>query len=150
MRYLSPVSGRNNKQVDGVARYGDDGWRCHQPTDAFAPRRILIVQVHKRLVFHHREDKHTLSNITIIDVKNSLKHRVTVTKFCSISMPAGFRRHFVGKTLICFLLWYRLNTLCWSVNDHRDVALDHLIQFYLNNALNLRPLTPHIMLCYSH
>ena len=26
-------------------------------------------------------------------------HRVTVTYFRSICMPAGFRRHFVGKTL---------------------------------------------------
>jgi len=26
-------------------------------------------------------------------------HRVTVTLFRSISMPAGFHRHFVGKTL---------------------------------------------------
>ena len=30
------------------------------------------------------------------------------------------------------------------------VELDHLIQFYLNNAINLRPLTPHIMSCYTH
>jgi len=30
----------------------------------------------------------------------SVMHRVTVTQFRSISMPAGFRRHFVGKTLI--------------------------------------------------
>jgi len=26
-------------------------------------------------------------------------HRVTVTQFRSVSMPAGFRRHLVGKTL---------------------------------------------------
>ena len=30
---------------------------------------------------------------------NACTHRVTVTKFRSISMPAGFRRHLVGKTL---------------------------------------------------
>jgi len=27
--------------------------------------------------------------------------------------------------------------------------LDHLIQFYLKNAINLRPLAPHIMSCYT-
>jgi len=48
-------------------------------------------------------------------------------------MPAGFRCHVVGK---CSLLWYRLNTLCWSVNDHGDIVLDHFIQFYLNNLRN--------------
>ena len=39
-------------------------------------------------------------------------HRVTVTYFRSISMPAGFRRHFVGKTLMdvsyCDILKYAL------------------------------------------
>jgi len=64
-------------------------------------------------------------------------------------MPAGFRRHFVGKTLInVFLLSYRLNTLCWPVNDHRDIVLDHLIQFHLKNAINLRPSTPYIAILY--
>jgi len=31
------------------------------------------------------------------------EHRVTVTLFRAISMPAGFRRHLVGKTLIMFI-----------------------------------------------
>ena len=30
-------------------------------------------------------------------------HTVTVASFRSISMPAGFRRHLVGKTLILFV-----------------------------------------------
>jgi len=31
-----------------------------------------------------------------------------------------------------------------------DIFLNQLIQFYLNNALNLRPLIPHIIPCYTH
>ena len=68
---------------------------------------------------------------------------VTMTSFRSISMPADFRRHFVGKTLrnvsCCD---YRLNTLCWSVSDSSEIVLDYMIQYYLNNAINLHPLTP--------
>jgi len=68
---------------------------------------------------------------------------VTMTSFCSISMPADFRRHFVGKTLrnvsCCD---YPLNTLCWSVSDSSEIVLDYMIQYYLNNAINLHPLTP--------
>ena len=30
-------------------------------------------------------------------------HRVTVTSFRSISMPAGFRRHFMGRTPVMFV-----------------------------------------------
>jgi len=56
-------------------------------------------------------------------------------------MPAGFRRHFVGKTLI--------NVSYCDTAEMRFVdrlmIICHLIQFYLNNAINLRPLTPHIM-----
>jgi len=38
---------------------------------------------------------------------------VTVTQFRSISMPDGFRRHLVGKTLIMLInAVYLLNTLC--------------------------------------
>jgi len=66
-----------------------------------------------------------------------------MTSFRSISMPADFRRHFVGKTLrnvsCCD---YRLNTLCWSVSDSSEIVLDYMIQYYLNNAINLHPLTP--------
>ena len=36
--------------------------------------------------------------------RNDLLNMVTVTKFRSISMPAGLRRHLVGKTLrnVCY------------------------------------------------
>ena len=36
--------------------------------------------------------------------QSTAMHRVTITLFRSISMPAGFRRHFVGKTLrnVCY------------------------------------------------
>ena len=63
-------------------------------------------------------------------------------------MPAGFRRHFVGKTLMN--VSYCDTAEIRFVNDHRDIVLDHLIQFYLNNAINIRPLTPHIISYYTH
>jgi len=31
-----------------------------------------------------------------------------------------------------------------------DIFLNQLIQFYLNDTLNLRPLTSHIIPCYTH
>jgi len=31
-----------------------------------------------------------------------------------------------------------------------DISLNQLIQFYLNNTLNLRPLTTQIISCYAH
>jgi len=31
-----------------------------------------------------------------------------------------------------------------------DIFLNQLIQFYLNNTLNFRPLTPRIVPCYTH
>ena len=78
-------------------------------------------------------------------------HRATVTKFQSVSMPAGFRGHLVGKTLEKRLpLWYRLNTLRWLCNDHTDIFVNQKVDFYFNNMINLRPLTPHIRPCYTH
>jgi len=78
-------------------------------------------------------------------------HRATVTKFRSVSMPAGFRGHLVGKTLEKRLpLWYRLNTLRWLCNDHTDIFVNQKVDFYFNNMINLRPLTPHIRPCYTH
>ena len=31
-----------------------------------------------------------------------------------------------------------------------DISLNQLIHFYLNNTLNIRPLTPQIITCYTH
>ena len=44
-----------------------------------------------------------------------------------ISMPAGFRRRL-----------------------HIDIVINQRIEYYLNNTITLRPLTPHIMPCYTH
>jgi len=67
-----------------------------------------------------------------------------------ISMPAGFRRHCVGKTLInvpyCDTASTRLVDQLMIIGR----LSYHLIQFYLNNVINLRPLTPHIMSYYTH
>ena len=66
-------------------------------------------------------------------------------------MPAGFRRHLVGKTLInvfrCDITEiYALLASC----DHTDIFINQPIKYYLNNGINLLPLTPHIMPCYTH
>ena len=64
-------------------------------------------------------------------------------------MPASFRHHFVGKSLrnVCYrdvaFIFIRL-----IGNDHRDIVVDQMIQIYLNSAINLRPLTPHIVIVY--
>ena len=52
-----------------------------------------------------------------------------------ISMPVGFRRHLVGKTL--FSLWYRWNTLCWQASNHTDIFINQRIECYINNTTNL-------------
>ena len=54
-------------------------------------------------------------------------------------MPAGFRRHLVGKTLInVFSLWYRWNTLCWQASDHTAIFINQRIECYLDNTIKLR------------
>ena len=77
-------------------------------------------------------------------------YRVTVTYFVPYLCQLVFAAILWVKLLYCSLLWYHLNTLCWQVNDHIDISLNKLIQFYLNNTLNLRPLTPQIIPCYTH
>jgi len=66
-------------------------------------------------------------------------------------MPAGFRRHLVGKTLrnICYCNTAEIRSVAKLVII--DIFfINQGIEFYLNNAINLRPFTPHIMLCYTH
>jgi len=38
-------------------------------------------------------------------------------------MPAGFRRHLVGKLLEMFVIVLSLTKLFWEVNDHVDIFL---------------------------
>jgi len=59
-------------------------------------------------------------------------------------MPAGFRRHLVGKSLrhVC----YSVVTLSRQVTDY---VLNLLVNFF-NNMVNLHPLTPYIMPSYTH
>jgi len=40
--------------------------------------------------------------------------------------------------------------LCWQDSDHSDIFINQRIECYLNNTIILRPLTPHIMPCYTH
>jgi len=55
-----------------------------------------------------------------------------------ILMPACFRRHLVGKTVI--------NVFHCDIAEIRFVG--ELVNF--NRTINLRPLTPHIMPFYTH
>jgi len=50
----------------------------------------------------------------------------------------------------CFSLWYCWNTLCWRASDHTDIFINQRTECNLNNTINLRPLAPHIMPCYTH
>ena len=66
-------------------------------------------------------------------------------------MPAGFRRHLVGKTPI--------NVFHCDISEIRFVGklviirtffINKRIEFYLNNTINLRLLTPRIMPRYTN
>ena len=70
-------------------------------------------------------------------------------------MPAGFRRHLVGKTLInvfhCDIAdigaYALLASYKWSCRHFHKPA-DRMLLKYI--TINLRPLTPHIMPCHTH
>ena len=53
-------------------------------------------------------------------------HRMTVTKFRSISMPGGFRRHVVGKNVrnICYSGVIEIRFVGRLINDHVDIFLN--------------------------
>ena len=67
-------------------------------------------------------------------------------------MLAGFRRHLVGKTLVnvfhCDIAEIRFVGELYS--DHTDIFINQRIECNLKNTISLRPLTPHIMPCYTH
>ena len=73
-------------------------------------------------------------------------HRVAVT-FRFLSMPAGFCRHLVGKTLKTVSCGIALMALLVKLMIMWTLSLTRLIEFYLNNGINLRALIPHIVLC---
>jgi len=65
-------------------------------------------------------------------------------------MPSGFRRHLVGKTLTNIFH-------CDIAEIHfagklviTDIFINQRIECYSNNTINLRPVTPRIMPCYTH
>jgi len=73
-------------------------------------------------------------------------HTVTVTSFCSVSMPVDFCRHLVGKNSekVCH---------CHSALLVSQWSYAHflkLVQFYLNDTINLRHLTRRKISCYTH
>jgi len=63
-------------------------------------------------------------------------------------MPTGFRRHLVINVFHCDILEIRF--VGKLVNIYTDIFINKRIECYLNNAMTLRPLTPHTMLCYTH
>ena len=68
-----------------------------------------------------------------------------------ISVPAGFRRHLVGKTLgnafHCDIAEIRfVGKLC----DRTYIFKNQQIECCVNNTTNLRSLTPHIVACCTH
>jgi len=38
--------------------------------------------------------------------------------------------------------------LRWQINDHTDIFIHERIEFYSNNNINRRPLTPHYAMLY--
>jgi len=68
-----------------------------------------------------------------------------------MSMPAGFRRHLVHKTLRhdfhCDIAETRFVSRLIII---KDILINRQIECYLNNMINLRPLTLHIMPSYTH
>ena len=69
-----------------------------------------------------------------------------------ISMPADFRRHLVGKTVInvfqCDITEIRFIS---KASVHTDIFINQRIECYLNNRINIRPLAPQsVMPCYTH
>jgi len=56
-------------------------------------------------------------------------------------MPAGFRRHFVGKIRrnVCYSAVTEIGLLR-LVGDHVDIFLNEQVKFYLSNTVNLHRL----------
>jgi len=116
----------------------------------FAAKVVSYFSLTKCIIQFCRDDVHSNSKVdtsSAVDVAS----RPTQGGSDVISMPAGFRRHLVGKTLIyVFSLWYHWNTLCHQANDHTHIFINQRIECYLNNTINRRRSTPHIMPCYTH
>jgi len=67
-----------------------------------------------------------------------------------ISMPAGFCRHVVGKTLINVFHCDSAEIRFVGKIVITDISINQRIEFYLNNTIIPRPLTPHITPRYTH
>jgi len=63
-------------------------------------------------------------------------------------MPAGFRCHLVAKPLVCHCDIAEMRFVGELVII--DIFIIQRVECNLNNAVNLRPLTPHIIPCYAH
>jgi len=65
-------------------------------------------------------------------------------------MQTRFCRHLVGKILKIVCTWNRCNGFVGKLMIIWTLSLTELIEFYSNNRINIRPLTPHIMPCNTH
>ena len=67
-------------------------------------------------------------------------------------MPAGFRRHLVGKTVsnAGYGNSAEIRFIGKLMNMDMDIFVNKLIQFYVNNSVNLRLLTQHTVASYTH
>ena len=64
-------------------------------------------------------------------------------------MPAGFHRHLVCKTLRPMCFFHCDIAEIRFVVDNTDIFWNQRTECNLNNTINLRLLTPHILPCYS-
>jgi len=67
-----------------------------------------------------------------------------------ISMPAGFRRHLVGKTLTNVFHCHITEIGFVGKLVITDIFINQRIECCFNDTINLRRLTPHIMPCYTY
>ena len=81
-------------------------------------------------------------------------HAYTESTGCFLILPISLYKESektcvqICRTLLHWLR--RLFTLCWQFNDPTDIFIKQRFEFYLNNTIYPRSLTPHIMPSYTH
>jgi len=80
------------------------------------------------------------------DISRHVTHRMTVTQFRLLSMPSSFHRHFVGKTLrnACYSAVAEIRSFGRLMLTSIFSETNWMVELYLNNMVNLRPLTRYI------
>jgi len=80
------------------------------------------------------------------DISRHVTHRLTVTQFRLLSMPSSFHRHFVGKTPrnACYSAVAEIRSFGRLMHTSTFSETNWMVELYLNNMVNLRPLTRYI------